>query len=152
MALSTMTQAPWTILSSRAATASGLCRPSAFGMYVRPRRLRPIRSPVDLPVEVLEMALEFRLVVLPCHSVYTGCGLAFERKERRPECVDVEMVEKRGEPLLLLAPCGLPYAAQRLDHALPALRPVRALLIRVSLGPCPWLHRLRRRRPGLVRQ
>src|SRR6516225_1115132 len=30
-----MTRAPWTILSSRAATASGLCRPSAFGMYVR---------------------------------------------------------------------------------------------------------------------
>jgi EAL domain-containing protein (putative c-di-GMP-specific phosphodiesterase class I) len=35
MALSTMTHAPWTILSSRAAIASGLCRPSAFGMYVR---------------------------------------------------------------------------------------------------------------------
>src|SRR3981081_4847674 len=35
MALSTMAHAPWTILSSRAAIASGLCRPSAFGMYVR---------------------------------------------------------------------------------------------------------------------
>jgi hypothetical protein len=31
------------------------------------------------------------------------------------------MVEKRGEPLLLPVPYGLPYAAQRLDHALPAL-------------------------------
>jgi predicted dienelactone hydrolase len=30
MALSTMTHAPWAILSSRAAIASGLCRPSAF--------------------------------------------------------------------------------------------------------------------------
>src|SRR6516162_7503058 len=30
-----MTHAPWTSLSPRAATASGLCRPSAFGMYVR---------------------------------------------------------------------------------------------------------------------
>src|SRR6516164_7986695 len=44
------------------------------------------------------------------------------------------------------APIGrLPYAAQRLGHALPALGPVRALLVRVSLGPCPWLHRLRNR-------
>ena len=32
-------------------------------------------------------------------------------------------------------PCCLPYAAQRLGHALPALGPVRALLVRVSLGP-----------------
>jgi hypothetical protein len=53
------------------------------------------------------------------------------------------MVEKRGEPLLLPLPCGLPYAVQRLGHALPGLSPVRALLIRVPLSPCPWLRRLR---------
>src|SRR5262252_8532185 len=56
------------------------------------------------------------------------------------------------EPLFLPVPCSLPYVAQRLGHALPALGPVRALLVRVSLGPCPWLHRLRRRRPGIVRR
>jgi hypothetical protein len=37
-------------------------------------------------------------------------------------------------------------------HASPALRPVRALLIRVPLGPRPWLHRLRHRSPGFVRR
>ena len=37
-----------------------------------------------------------------------------------------------GEALI-----GLPYAAQRLGHTSPDLRPVRALLIRVSLGPRP---------------
>jgi hypothetical protein len=42
-----------------------------------------------------------------------------------------------GEALI-----GLPYAAQRLGHASPDLRPVRALLIRVSLGPRPSLHRV----------
>ena len=31
------------------------------------------------------------------------------------------------------------YAVQRLGHTSPALRPVRALLVRVSLGPRPWL-------------
>ena len=30
---------------------------------------------------------------------------------------------------------SLPYAVQRLGHAYPALGPVRALLVRVSLGP-----------------
>jgi hypothetical protein len=45
----------------------------------------------------------------------------------------------------------LPYAAQRLGHASPGLGPVRALLLRVSLGPRPWLHHLRRRLPGFVR-
>ena len=103
-------------------------------------------------MEVLEIGLEVRLVVLPCHSVHTRGGLALERKERRPECVVIDTVEKCGEPLLLPVPCGLPYTAQRLGHALPALSPVRALLIRVSLGPYPWLHRLRRRRPGFVRR
>ena len=44
---------------------------------------------------------------------------------------------------------GLPYAAQRLGHTCPALGPVRALLVRVPLGPRPWLHRLRRRLPAL---
>src|SRR6516164_2566498 len=46
----------------------------------------------------------------------------------------------------------LPYAAQRLGHACPALGPERALLVRVPLGPRPWLHRLRRRGPGFVRR
>src|SRR6266403_1458675 len=33
MAFSTSTAARWTILSSSAGTPSGLCRPSAFGIY-----------------------------------------------------------------------------------------------------------------------
>src|SRR5215472_3659415 len=114
---------------------------------MRPGRscLPELRSPVAFPVEGLEIAPEVRLVVLPRHPVNTGGGLAFERVERRPERVEIDVVEKRGEPLLLPSPCGLPYAVQRLGHALPGLSPERALLIRVSLGPCPWLHRLRHR-------
>ena len=45
-------------------------------------------------------------------------------------------------------PCDLSYAFQRLGHAFPVLRPARALLARVPLGPGPSLHRLRRRSPG----
>src|SRR6516225_5848188 len=39
-----------------------------------------------------------------------------------------------------------------LGRTSPALRPVRALLVRVSLGPRPWLRQLRRRSPGSVRR
>jgi hypothetical protein len=45
-----------------------------------------------------------------------------------------------------------PYASERLGHTSPALCPVCALLACVSLGPRPWLHRLRRRLPGIVRR
>src|SRR5207244_6456081 len=71
-----------------------------------------------------------------------------------------DMVEERGEPLLLPLPCGLPYAVQRLGHPSPTLCPVCALLLRVPLGPRPLLspgagsslHRLRPRSPGFVRR
>ena len=48
--------------------------------------------------------------------------------------------------------CCLTYALQRLGHAFPHLSAVRALLVRVPLGPRPWLHPLRSRSPGLVRR
>src|ERR1019366_34545 len=63
------------------------------------------------------------------------CVHNLKRVERRPERIDTDMVEERGELFLLPLPCGLPYAAQRLGRASPALRPVSALLIRVPLGP-----------------
>jgi len=83
------------------------------------------------------------LVVLPCHVVHAGGDFALERVEHQPERADVNLMEKRGEPCLLPLPCGVPYAAQRLGHTLPALRPERALLVRVPLGPRHSLHRLR---------
>lgn len=103
-------------------------------------------------VEILEIALEVYLVDLPGYPVDPGGSFAFERVECRSERVDVDMVEKRGEPLLLPLPCGLPYAVQRLGHARPGLRPVCALLISVPLGPFPLLRHLRCRWSGFVRR
>ena len=121
--------------------------------YVRPAgRLRSIGSPVDPSMQVLEPGLEVRLVVLPRHAIHARRGFALERVERRSERVDIDVVEERGELPLLPLPCGSPYAVQRLGHAHPALCPVRALLIRVPLGPRPWLHQLRSRSPGFVRR
>jgi hypothetical protein len=42
-------------------------------------------------------------------------------------------------------------AAQRLEHAFPALCPARVPLVRIPLGPHPWLHPLRRRHASFVR-
>src|SRR5215831_16787854 len=115
------------------------------------RRLRPVGSSMDPSVQILEPELKIRLVVLPRDAIHPGGGFALQRVERRLQGIDVDVVEKRGEPLLSL-PCCLSYAVQRLGHANPALRPVRALLAHVPLGPRPWLHRLRSRLPGLVRR
>src|SRR5439155_19355269 len=95
--------------------------------------------PMAPAAEILKPRVEFRLVVRPCHTVRAGGGLSLERVERQPERVDIDMVEERGEPLLLPLPCGLPYAVQRLGHTFPTLCPVCALLLRVPLGPRPLL-------------
>ncbi|WP_232707770.1 hypothetical protein, partial [Bradyrhizobium japonicum] len=90
-------------------------------------------------MQIGEPGLEIFLVVLPRHAIHSGSSLTPERKERRPQCIDIDVVKERGEPVLLPQPCGCPYAVQRLGHASPALCPVHALLFRVSLGPRPWL-------------
>jgi hypothetical protein len=107
---------------------------------------------MDPSVQIDKLALEIGLVVPPCHPVDARRRIPLEREKRQPEKIDADMMEERGEPFLLPLPCGLSYALQRLCHAFPVLRPARALLARVPLGPRPWLHRLRGRSPGLVRR
>src|SRR4029077_17924817 len=46
----------------------------------------------------------------------------------------------------------LPYTSERLCHTIPAQSPVCALLVRIPLGPRPWLHRLRSGRTRFVRR
>ncbi len=103
-------------------------------------------------MQVLEIALEVCLIGSPRQPVHAGCGIFFEFKERRSEMVDADVMEERGEPLLLPFACSFPYAFQRLGHARPALCPVRALLVRIPLGLRPWLHRLRSGSLRLVRR
>ena len=56
---------------------------------------------MDPSVQIFEPWLEIRLVVLPCHAIHAGGGFALERVERRPQRIDIDMVEERGERLLL---------------------------------------------------
>ena len=68
------------------------------------------------------------------------------------------MMRERGEHGPFVSFRRLAYAAQRLEHAFPALCPARVPLSHILLGPRPWprsasrLKRLRRRFPGFVRR
>ena len=108
---------------------------------------------MDSRVQVLEIPLQVCLVVLPCHPVYSRYRVALQGVERQLEQVGIDVVQQRGEPFLLPDLCCLTYALQRLGHASPHLRAVRALPDRVPLDPRPLLCRLRRRKTaGLVRR
>src|SRR6516165_5131666 len=144
-----MTVAPWTILSSRAAIASGRCLPSAFGMYVRregrgryaPRWTRPCRSSSRGSRSV---------VVRPHHAIHARRGFAFERVERCPEQVEIHVVEERSELLLLPLPCSFSYAVQTPGSREPGSASGACFVGPRFPWPRPWLHQLRRRSPGFV--
>jgi hypothetical protein len=69
---------------------------------------------LDPRTQILEFALEVRLVGLPAHSIHTGRGLLPELIVCFLKQIDADVVQERGEPFLLPLPCGLPYAVQRL--------------------------------------
>ena len=50
-----------------------------------PRRQSPICSPMDPDVQVLDLAIEVCLVVLPCQPIHTRCGISLEGEECHPE-------------------------------------------------------------------
>src|SRR6202158_187890 len=100
---------------------------------------------MDPCMQISEVSLKVCRIGLPRQPVHPGGGVALEHEERFPEQIDAEVVEERGELLLLPLLSCLPYASERLGHTSPTLCPVCALLACVPLGARPCLHRLRRR-------
>src|SRR5215831_12461676 len=101
------------LCTTSAATASGRSRPSDLGMY--PRRPGSARYASRWSRACRSSSLfEIRLVFSPSQSVHSGSGILLEFEERLPQQLDGDMVEERGELLLLPVPCHLPYAVQRL--------------------------------------
>jgi hypothetical protein len=117
--------------------------PVRFGYVDPPARRRPVPSAVNARMQARKTAVEVRHVFLPCHSVDPGSGVLRCRAERLLQSLDGEVMQEGGELLLLVAPCSVRYALQRLRRVGPALCQERALLDRIPLGPRPWLHRLR---------
>ena len=83
-------------------------------MYRRRERQGTVRFPVDPGVRIPEPGLELCLVVPRRQPVHARSGIPLEREERRPEQIDADVVEERGERFLLPLSCRLPYAVQRL--------------------------------------
>ena len=65
-------------------------------------------------MQVLKIALKVLLVVPPCQPIHSSCSILLEFRECLCEMVSTDVMEERGELLLLPLPCGLPYALQRL--------------------------------------
>jgi hypothetical protein len=65
-------------------------------------------------MQISEVSVKVCFVGPPRQSIDAGGGIALKREERHPECIDADVVEERGELLLLPLPCCLPYALQRL--------------------------------------
>src|SRR3981189_690410 len=107
---------------------------------------------MDPCMQISEVSLKVCRIGLPRQPVHPGGGVALEHEERLPEQIDAEVVKERGELLLPPLLSCLPSRGERLGHTSPTLCPVCALLACVPLGPRPWLHRLRRRLPGIVRR
>jgi|KBSSwiStaDraftv2_1062776.scaffolds.fasta_scaffold91158_1 hypothetical protein len=83
--------------------------------YVGPARWKcPVCSSMDPRGQISEVSVKVCLVCPPRYPVHSGSGIAFEREECIPEQGDADVVEERGELLLLPQPCGLPYAIERL--------------------------------------
>ena len=85
-----------------------------LGYVNPPRRSCPIRSPMDTSVQILKIALKVLLVIPTCQPIHSSCSILLEFRECLCEVINTDVMEERGELLLLPLPCGLPYALQRL--------------------------------------
>jgi len=65
-------------------------------------------------MQVEEVPLQTRLVVLPRHAIDPGGGTALERQERFPQQIDADVVQQRGELLLLPLLGSVAYTVQPL--------------------------------------
>ncbi len=89
-----------------------------LGYEPSPDGQRPIPAAMNPCMQVEEVALLTRLVVLPCHAIVPGSGTALERQERFPQQVNIDVLQQRGELLLLPLLGSVPYTPCTADSAL----------------------------------
>jgi hypothetical protein len=66
--------------------AAGAAPAVRFGNVDAPGRQCPIRSPLDPVIQILDVAFEVCLVVLPCQPIHTRRGVFLEFEERVVRC------------------------------------------------------------------
>src|SRR5438034_531497 len=93
-------------------------------------------------MQIAKVRIEILPVVLPRHPVHPGRGLRVQPPVSRPQAVDVDRVQERGEPHLLVLLCDSAHAIQRAWHAQAgavsgACRAGRVLLAQAASLPRP---------------
>jgi hypothetical protein len=83
-----------------------------FCDVVAPRRLCPVGSAVDAPVQIGQSGFQPFAVFRPGHAIHPHRRIPFELVISPAQQFDVEVVQQRGEPRLLSCSCRLPYAVQ----------------------------------------
>jgi hypothetical protein len=120
---------------------------------VRPaRRPCPVSATVDPLEQSLKVSLQVHSVGRPRHPIDTGCGLWVDRPVSRPETVEVDVVQQRREPCILFPSCYLTHTVQPSWHVMSGTASGTCWVVRVPLGQAPFLHHLRHRHAGIVRQ
>src|SRR3979411_1611016 len=99
--------APCPVPLSLTATIPSSRMPAFSHFWIRRMmRLSPIRCSTK--------RMSQSLLILPCQAVHSRCRVLFEFEEHLFEMIRADVVEERGELILLPLPCYLPYALQPL--------------------------------------
>src|SRR5215213_12015610 len=114
MAFSTSASARWTTLSSSAANAERPLPAVGLGDVLPPRRLRPVPAAYHAAMQVADVGIERRRVLVPRHPIDAGSSLRLEPMEGPGQQVRRQVVHQRGEPFPLVPLRRFPYAGQRL--------------------------------------
>jgi hypothetical protein len=115
----------------------------------RPSSVAPTMDPF---VQIPKVLFEVLPVGPPRHAVHPRSSASAQSLIRRPQAIDVHVVQERGEPCLLVLQRSSAHAIQRTYRVSPGTVSGTRFAGRVSLGRPPLLHRLRHRSPGFVRR
>ena len=69
---------------------------------------------MDPSVQIPEVVLQIPPIVLPRHAVHPGRGPRVQRPIGRPEAIDIDVMQERGEPRLLVR--AAPFGARDPAH------------------------------------
>jgi hypothetical protein len=84
-----------------------------------PRRLRPVTPAMDPSMQIPKVHLEIQPIVRPRHAINAGSGLRPKREVRRPQAIDIDVVQERREPRILALPRHSAHTIQVTEHAHP---------------------------------
>ena len=82
--------------------------------YVHPARgTRPVGTAADPAEQVFEVRPEILPVAGPRHLIHPRGGLRADRRVGRPQAGEVDVVQQRREPRILILPCSSAHTVQR---------------------------------------